>query len=47
MRTLARSVLAGLQGHCEEGHPSAAVAFNQDLLGLQIKVSKAELFALR
>lgn len=37
----------GLQVHCGEEHRSVAGTLNQDLLGLQVKVSKAEEFMLR
>lgn len=35
----------GLQVHCGEGHPSVADSLNQDLLGLQVQVSKTEVWA--
>lgn len=38
---------AGFRVHCGEGRPSVADVLNQDLLGLQVQVSKAEVFMLR
>lgn len=38
---------AGFQVHCGEGHPLVADALNQDLLGLQVHVSKDEVFMLK